>query len=736
MRIFRSDGRFPPLFDRRNSAAWAVLILGLLFTWGSWLGFTSQVTKNARQQFEFHVADVTNAIEARLDQQAQILLGGVGLFESSASVDRAQWRTYVERQSLSRNFPGLLGMGYSPLILPAALPAHTASVQAEGFPDYQVWPTGRRDLYTAIMFLEPFSNQNATAFGYDMFSEPSRARAMRRAGESGDVAMTGKVRLIQKNKEAGQVGFLMYMPVYRKHQTLATPAQRWAALQGFVYSPFLMNDLMRGILGEQKQEIRFRIYDGVGARLETLLYDSKEDAPRVKDVALAEAAFTTTRFLELKGHWWTLELQSRPQFEAVFNTLWARGLLIAGFLGSVLLFVLVWLLSYRRVQAVVLAEKMTLEVRLNEATLISNAARLQSILDTVADGIISIDAQGRIESFNPAAERIFGYTAQAVIGANIKMLMPEPDHSLHDTYLANYQATSAPRLIKVERELTGQRQDGSTFPMELAVSEMRVQGGRYFTGVVRNITRRHQADQALIDARNAANQANQAKSEFLANMSHELRTPLNAILGFGQLLTYDAQLSEDHRDSVQEILKAGHHLLELINDVLDLAKVESGHIDLVLERVKVAPLVDECLSLVAPLATQGQITLSHTVLSASVMWADRLRLKQALLNLISNAIKYNRVGGSVTIDVQLQGLQGLRLRVTDTGLGIAAEHHAQLFQPFNRLEAEHSEIQGTGIGLTITRQVVERMSGKVDFSSESGVGSIFWIDLPRCDVRT
>ncbi len=251
------------------------------------------------------------------------------------------------------------------------------------------------------------------------------------------------------------------------------------------------------------------------------------------------------------------------------------------------------------------------------------------------------------------------------------------------------------------------------------------------TGTVQDVTERVEFEQALVAAREAADRANQAKSEFLSSMSHELRTPMNAILGFGQLMEYDDTLPDEHQDNVKEILKAGRHLLELINEVLDLAKVESGSIDLSLEPLDLCPVVEECLSLVGTLADQRNIRLSHHGVEGAAVRADRTRLKQVLLNLLSNAIKYNREGGSVRLEVQPVEADRLRILVRDTGLGIPADKLADLFQPFNRLGAEDSGIEGSGIGLTITRRIVEMMGGSVDVESTVGVGSTFWIELPR-----
>ncbi|MDH5573123.1 MAG: ATP-binding protein [Gammaproteobacteria bacterium] len=249
-------------------------------------------------------------------------------------------------------------------------------------------------------------------------------------------------------------------------------------------------------------------------------------------------------------------------------------------------------------------------------------------------------------------------------------------------------------------------------------------------GITMDVTSIKQSEQVLIAARDEADHANKAKSEFLSSMSHELRTPMNAILGFGQLLDFDPAMSEENRDQVHEILKAGQHLLNLINEILDLSRIESGRLELSLEPVEIAPIITECLELVTTLANKRNITITHNISSSATVRADRLRLKQVILNLLSNAIKYNHKGGKVTLEVQAEGTDRQRILVSDTGKGIASEHFDKLFLPFNRLDADNSNIEGTGIGLTITRRIIETMGGTVDVKSEVNVGSTFWIDLP------
>ena len=252
-----------------------------------------------------------------------------------------------------------------------------------------------------------------------------------------------------------------------------------------------------------------------------------------------------------------------------------------------------------------------------------------------------------------------------------------------------------------------------------------------FTGIVRDITASKHTEAALIDAKNESERANLAKSRFLSSMSHELRTPLNAVLGFAQLMQMDVDLPGEHKESVGEILKAGHHLLELIEEVLNLAKIESGNIGLSIEPVALSGVVADCLALLRPLADARGVQVESADCSGIVVRADRLRLKQVLLNVLSNAVKYNRRNGRVTLHFSGNDSPSARIAVSDTGAGIPKERLGEMFQPFNRLGAEAGPIHGSGIGLTISRQLVELMGGDIGVASTPGTGSTFWIELPQ-----
>ncbi len=366
------------------------------------------------------------------------------------------------------------------------------------------------------------------------------------------------------------------------------------------------------------------------------------------------------------------------------------------------------------------------------------AQELAAVIETAVDGIVIVDRMGVIKVFNPAAVRLFGYTAEDVIGQNVRVLMPEPYHGEHDGYLKSYRETGRRQIIGIGREVKGRRKDGSIFPMELAVGEVADGEELAFVGMIRDITAQKDAFDALTEARARAESASAAKTEFLSRMSHELRTPMNAIMGFAQLLRMSdvrKMAPEQVADYLDSIIGPAEHLTSLIDDVLDYSRIEIGGLKVARQDVNLADAVNAAVVMVQPMAVRFGISIFNRSLDrtgAPVVSGDPVRLKQCIVNLLTNAIKYGRPGGRVLIDVTAGEAEHapVRLTVEDNGLGIPEAKLGELFKPFSRLHAGLDHVEGAGIGLAVTRQLMEAMGGTVTAESETGRGSRFHLEIP------
>src|SRR5580658_6894903 len=360
----------------------------------------------------------------------------------------------------------------------------------------------------------------------------------------------------------------------------------------------------------------------------------------------------------------------------------------------------------------------------------------RSLIESNIDALMTTDPAGIITDVNKQMEALTGCTRDELIGAPFKNYFTDPERAeaaiklvLNQKKVTNYELTASAR----DGKKTVVSYNATTFYDR----DRRLQG---VFAAARDVTERQRFEQALQEsnvqlesAKSAAEKANLAKSDFLSSMSHELRSPLNAILGFAQLMESAAPApTATQAESIAQILQAGWHLLKLINEILDLAVIESGKVSLSTESVLLTELMSECQAMMEPQAQQHGITMTFPHFEVEhplFVRADRTRLKQIIINLLSNAIKYNKVRGTVAVDCALSGLDRVRISVADTGAGLTPEKLAQLCQPFNRLGQEAGGVAGTGIGLVVTKRLAELMEGTLGVESKVGAGSVFWCEL-------
>ena len=408
------------------------------------------------------------------------------------------------------------------------------------------------------------------------------------------------------------------------------------------------------------------------------------------------------------------------------------------------------------------AAGLNIDVR-NTDALLKTGALQRAIFNSENFSSIATDAKGVIQIFNVGAERMLGYTAADVMNKITPADISDPQEliarakalsvELGTPIAPGFEALvfKASRGIEDIYELIYIRKDGSRLPALVSVTALR-DGQNAIIGYLligtdntarkQVDTERKRLEQVLQEKNVELERANQAKSDFLSSMSHELRSPLNAILGFAQLMGIDAgTITPSQRASIDQILLAGWYLLELINGILDLAQIESGKLSLSLEHVSLPEVMVECQAMIEPQCQTRGIRMSFCKFELpSFVYADRTRLKQVVINLLSNALKYNRVGGSVSVECTTNTPDRVRISIRDTGAGLPPDKLAQLFEPFNRLGQETGEEEGTGIGLVVSKRLIELMGGAIGVESTVGVGSVFWIELnataaPEVDVE-
>ncbi|MBZ5491150.1 MAG: PAS domain-containing sensor histidine kinase [Acidobacteriia bacterium] len=377
-------------------------------------------------------------------------------------------------------------------------------------------------------------------------------------------------------------------------------------------------------------------------------------------------------------------------------------------------------------------------------------SRYRKLLHAVPDAILEVDEQGRITILNEAAERMFGYTRAEFLGLNVENLVPAAMRSGHAKHRSSYAAHPNTRPMGTGLELQGQRKDGSLFPVEISLSPNWIEGSLHVIASVRDISERKAVENRIrilreqytseltmkneqLEARNQeVERANSLKTEFLASMSHELRTPLHTIIGFSELLgeQLEGPLTEKQQRFVGHILQDARHLLELINEVLDISKIESGRLELKRESFDFNACIEEVMAGIRHQAATKNIQLENKNAFHDSLYADRVRLKEILYNLLNNAVKFTPETGRVWIEAARQG-DALHISVCDTGIGIPEREQPSIFEKFYQVGDTTGGVrEGTGLGLPITKHLVEVHGGAISVASQPGKGSSFRLVLP------
>jgi PAS domain S-box-containing protein len=841
-------------FFMNSLSSWLVLVAGLAFAAGATWYMKSSIETIAEKNFAGHCSEIEAKVKKRLEDHARILLSGTAFFNASEKVTRDTWRLYTQHQKIDKQLPGIQGIGFSLLIPRKELPGHINEIRSQGFPSYTVRPDGEREFYSSIIYLEPFSDLNLRAFGYDMFSEPIRRTAMERARDTNDASLSGKVVLVQENEKNAQAGTLMYVPVYRKEMPIETKEQRRAALDGWVYSPYRMNDLMQGILGagnvDKEKRLHLQIYDGAQTSPGALLYSchTAEDAELFSDVRYSKLVP-----VDFNGTRWTLRFTETGGGFSSVEYVWVWLTFFGGSAVALLLFVLMRTLQNSRADALRRVEERTAELKgerlrlaniiagtkagtwewnvqtgetvfneqwaniigysLDELTPVSietwmkfahpddlqksgellekhfrgeldyyelesrmkhkdgrwiwvldrgkvaswsedgkplwmygthqditeriaNEKKFQTLFNQMPLPLSMSDGAGNIIYQNQSFIDTFGYTLQDLPTIETWMKKAYPDEEYRNSVITTW-SNSVGDAIELRTSIAPHDyyvtcKNGSVRTVLISGSDL---GDGNLLVIFVDITERKLMEKKLLEAKTAAESANTAKSQFLANMSHEIRTPMNGVLGMTQLLEM-TELTAEQREYVEALKLSGNNLLSLISDILDLSKIEAGKIILESAEFSLHHCINDIVLMQKSVAYEKSLALNLNLSKdiPPLLIGDQLRIKQILLNLLGNAVKFTSQG-SVAISTQLLELHDnfalIQIAVRDSGIGISSESLDTIFKPFTQEDGSISrKFGGTGLGLTISLRLAEIMGGTISVESTPGGGSCFTVTLP------
>ncbi len=621
-------------------------------------------------------------------------------------VTRDKFNTFATAELI--NHPNVQAFEWIPRVPATERLKYEETARSEGLRDFQISeqirqgemiPAKQRNEYFPVYYVEPIKG-NEAAVGFDLASNMTHLTTLKESRDSGKTLATARIKLVQE--KGTQFGFLIFTPVY--NGIPKTVAERQNNLQGFALGVLRIGDIF-------ETAIRYASRESAG--IDLWLYDESAGDPLHHHKSRADGRtddrFKYKKSIEVAGRKWLIVGKPTTAFTSSRKNWQSFAVLVTGLLATILL--ASWIRD-----------------RLSE--LEENREENRAILETVASGIITIDSRGTVQDFNPAAERIFGYSSDEIAGCNVNILMPEPHRSKHDKYVQTYMGTEIKKMMSHEHEILGKHKNGSTFPLDLAVNEMCIGNKQMFVGVLTDITARKEAEESLIAAKEAAEEANRIKSEFISIISHELRTPLTVILGNAPLLTDpdDMPDPEEIAEIAQDMEEDGQHLLTLINGLLDISKIEAGNMQLNIEILSAKLLVEEAVETIKPLAEKKSVTIEIQAKDMTIH-ADPIRMKQILLNLLGNAVKFTDEG-SITVRMFEDDNVAL-FEIQDTGCGMEKDDLPFIFDVFRQVDSSSTrKASGTGLGLPITKRLIKMHEGEIFVKSKLNKGSSFIFTIP------
>ena len=725
--------------------------------------------RKIQDEFERMAFARHSALKKELELNLHALTSVQFLYVSSQYVDRAEFGNFAKH--LLGHYPGIQALEWVPRIVASRREAYENATKREGFPDFQITErtaqgkmvrAGERREYFPVMYVEP-GKGNERALGFDLASDAARGEALSRARDTGNQVATTRLTLVQEVQ--GRFGSIVFAPIYKKGVPTDTVNSRRSALEGFALGVFRIGDIVEAALAELKLAgIDVTVSDVSAPESERVLYSHLSRTRAGSSLAEKEGPETETKFdfaqtFDVAGRTWTARYSTTPDFISTRRTRDPWIILFVGLLFTVLFTAYLFVTIRRSMQIERFAREHSLlneqlqqdivERTQMESKLLDAAHEWRATFDAIKDPVLLLDDQQIIVRCNSAFSRIAGLPFEKILGRKYQEVFQQAWKTVEKNPFLSIQNRN--EWTSVDFFLGDRIYEVVAHPI--------MEQGRITASVqiMTDITERKQTELLRID-KEAAEAANRAKSGFLANMSHELRTPLNSVLGFSRVLKKGmyGPLNDKQMEYAGYIEESGEHLLNLINDILDLAKVEAGKMELDASVVSVAPLLKGAVAMFREKALkQGiKLTIDLDADANITIKADGQKLKQILFNLLSNAIKFTPDGGRVRVSARMISdcprlrpsragsmrisdskkepeQPAIEISVSDTGPGIKPEDRDRLFQEFSQLDSTLTKAhEGTGLGLALSRKLVTLHGGSIGVESEYGKGSKFTFTIP------
>ncbi len=718
-----------PAFLRFRRSALIVLLCGFVITAAASLKIRSDIEIISTQDFAARCSSIEDKILDRLDAHARILRSGAAFFNASETVTREEWRIYTKLQKIEQRLPGIQGIGFSLVISRGELDRHIRKIRSEGFPEYRIKPEGDREIYSSIIYLEPFTERNLRAFGYDMLSEPVRRAAMERARDEDIAALSGKVQLVQETDVAMQAGNLMYVPVYRKGMPTGTTEQRRAAIYGWVYSPYRMNDLMHGVLGnpnpKSQKPLHLAVFDGAQPSSRSLLYED----PVPEEHGLRTGKHYTRQIpVDFNGHRWTLLFTQADGelFSQKYVSVWLT--MIGGTLITLLLAALV-----RTLQSTAAVAQRMVDERTGQLAKITR--ELSIIVENAPCGISKIIDRKQVW-VNHQTENLLLYPKEELEFQTTQKLYAS-DEAYEKLGQEAYPVLSQGGVFETEQELI--RKDGTHLLARYigkAVEPADMSKGTIW--LLEDVTERRKAEEEKLALEQQLRQSRHLESlgVLAGGIAHDFNNILAVIICNCSLAL---QRPKTAVELIPEIEKAANRAAELCRQMLTYA----GKAHCSMKMVNIPAILDDMLKMMRATLNQNVVIRPTLADGIPLIKADISQIRQIIMNLIINAAEaIGTAQGEIAVSLTKTEICQdspeknhlgnaippggyICLEVTDNGCGMDDETKKRIFEPFYT-----TKFTGRGLGMPSVLGIITAHKGALQLSSHPGQGSTFKVYLP------